>query len=75
MGALRPELDPALVDVVDRALMKDKEQRFRTASEMAEALQKWMPPLPSSLATESPVESREEDSLLRHLRTTVRERP
>lgn len=75
LGALRPELDPALVDVVDRALMKDKEQRFRTASEMAEALQKWMPPLPSSLATESPVESREEDSLLRHLRTTVRERP
>jgi serine/threonine-protein kinase len=38
LGTLRPDLDPGLVGVVDRALSKPPEQRFGSAAEMAEAL-------------------------------------
>jgi serine/threonine-protein kinase len=36
--SLRPELAPALCEVVHRALLRDREARFATAYEMAEAL-------------------------------------
>lgn len=39
---LRPELDPALVGVVERAMATEAELRFQTAQEMASALQPWL---------------------------------
>jgi serine/threonine-protein kinase len=37
-----PEVDPALDDIVARALQKEPAQRYQTASEMREALEAWM---------------------------------
>jgi serine/threonine protein kinase len=36
---LKPDLPPALVAVIEKALSKDREQRFQSATEMAEALE------------------------------------
>ena len=43
LGELRPDLDPALVAVVDKALAHDPAARWTTAAEMAEALRAWRP--------------------------------
>ena len=36
--ALNPSLPACLLDIIDRALAKNKEERFRTGDEMARAL-------------------------------------
>ena len=40
---LRPDLDPALVAIVDKALARDPAERWASAAEMAEALRAWRP--------------------------------
>ncbi len=42
LGELRPDLAPALVHVIERALQRDADERFQTAEEMAEALAPWL---------------------------------
>lgn len=41
---LKPDLPPALVAVIEKALAKDREQRFRNAAEMATALEAVLAP-------------------------------
>ena len=43
LGELRPDLDPALVAVVDKALARDPADRWASAAEMSEALRAWRP--------------------------------
>jgi len=43
LGELRPDLDPALVAVVDKALAHDPADRWSSAAEMSEALRAWRP--------------------------------
>ena len=43
LGELRPDLDPALVSVVDKALAHDPADRWASAAEMSEALRAWRP--------------------------------
>jgi len=43
LGELRPDLDPALVAVVDKALAHDPADRWASAAEMSEALRAWRP--------------------------------
>ena len=40
LGMLREDLPPGLIEVVDRALTKDREARWRNAKEMAMALRR-----------------------------------
>ena len=40
---LRPDLDPALVAIVDKALARDPSDRWASAAEMADALHAWRP--------------------------------
>ena len=42
LGQLRSDLDPELVDVIERAMATDPEARFQTAEEMAQALLPWL---------------------------------
>ena len=43
MAALRPDLPPAIVAVVERCLEKDREKRFANAAELAMALEPFAP--------------------------------
>ncbi|MEJ7764724.1 MAG: serine/threonine-protein kinase, partial [Acidimicrobiales bacterium] len=43
LAELRPDLDPALVAIIDTALARDPAQRWASAAEMAEALRAWNP--------------------------------
>ncbi len=43
LGDLRPDLDPVLLAVVDKALARDPAQRFASAAEMSDALRAWRP--------------------------------
>ncbi|HEX3623582.1 MAG TPA: serine/threonine-protein kinase [Acidimicrobiales bacterium] len=47
LGQVRPDLDPALVGVVEKAMARDPERRFATAAAMAGAL---APPPPTAVA-------------------------
>lgn len=42
----RPNIDPALAAIVERAIAKDPAQRYSSAREMAQALEDWVPVLP-----------------------------
>ncbi|MBI3203225.1 MAG: response regulator [Myxococcales bacterium] len=44
LAALRPELPPGLIEVVDRAMAKDPAERFQSAQAMADALAPWVVP-------------------------------
>ena len=44
---LRPDLDPALAAIVERALARDPSDRWDSAGAMAEALRTWRPRVPS----------------------------
>ena len=41
LTTLVPDLDPALADLVHRAMAREKNDRFQTCAELAEALQTW----------------------------------
>ncbi len=41
LTTLVPDLDPALADLVHRAMAREKNERFQTCAELAEALQSW----------------------------------
>ena len=41
LRALKPELSPALIDVVERAMALDPAQRYASASELSSALRHW----------------------------------
>ena len=47
---LRPDLDPALVSIVDKALARDPADRWPSAAAMAEALHAWRPRVTRPLA-------------------------
>ncbi|MEJ2209580.1 MAG: protein kinase [Anaerolineae bacterium] len=47
---IRPDLPQALVDVVRRALAKDREGRYNSAAEMADALERVLPQIEADLA-------------------------
>ncbi|MEO5679098.1 MAG: serine/threonine-protein kinase [Acidimicrobiales bacterium] len=47
LGVLRPDLDPALVAIVDKALARDPADRWESAAKMAEGLRAWRPPVSS----------------------------
>jgi serine/threonine-protein kinase len=42
LATLRPDLDPALIQVIQRAMATDPDARFQSAEEMAEALGPWL---------------------------------
>lgn len=42
LSELRPELDPSLIAVIERALSTEAEARFQSAEDMAEALGPWL---------------------------------
>ena len=42
LATLRSDLDPALIQVISRAMATDPDQRFQTAEDMAEALSPWL---------------------------------
>jgi len=46
----RPELDPALVAVVTKAMSHDVSRRFQTAESMADALARWLVPKSAPLS-------------------------
>lgn len=50
-STLRPDLPPALERVILRAMAKDRNNRFQTATEMAEALTALLPALPDAGTT------------------------
>ncbi len=55
--ARRPDLDPALAEVVQRALRKSPEDRFSSAEEMATALAPWVVPSVRNSSAPRPVRS------------------
>ncbi|ANS27907.1 serine/threonine-protein kinase [Rhodococcus opacus] len=56
LTAGRPDLDPTLIAVIERALSRDPQQRFATAAQMRNALAnpRWMPPPPTRVVTSIP---------------------
>ncbi len=48
LASLRPDLDPRLVAVVERAMQKDPQHRFQRAEEMQAALAPWAQPTTST---------------------------
>ncbi|MGV9796896.1 serine/threonine-protein kinase [Mycobacterium sp. NPDC003449] len=55
LGVARPDIDPALAGVIDRAMAHDPRQRFGRADEMRSALAAMAPPRPATLVlTEHP---------------------
>jgi serine/threonine-protein kinase len=53
---LRPDVDPALVAVVTRAMAKSPTERFQTADAMESALAPWLAPHSARLAAQSTAE-------------------
>jgi|ERR1019366_2100095 serine/threonine protein kinase len=57
LAALRPDLPPAMVAVVERCLEKDRDRRYANASELALALEPFSPLRLSTFSLPSSVES------------------
>jgi serine/threonine-protein kinase len=54
LEVLRPDLDPALVSVITRAMAKNPSERFQTADAMENALSSWLAPASGRTAPRSP---------------------
>ena len=52
-GAINPTIDPAVAQVIQTALMKNPLQRYRQASDMAEALERAVQSLPTGREKEA----------------------
>lgn len=50
LGALRPELDDALIQVVEKAMATDRRQRYESAQEMIAALEPLAPVRPDAIS-------------------------
>jgi serine/threonine protein kinase len=53
--SLRPDVDPRLAEVVDRALAKDPDARWQSAEEMRDALAPWVNPAANDLVAPTPL--------------------
>lgn len=71
----RPELPAELLDVVDKALRKNPEERFDSARAMIEALKPWLPAIEPKVLMSVPPSPRHlaHQDLARHLKTTRKE--
>lgn len=63
LGAVRPELDPELVAVIERAMQRDADARFGSAAEMADALRR--PELDQTVVAATAAPSTEATQVLR----------
>jgi len=81
LAAFRPDIDPNLIAIVNKALAKEPKDRFQSALEMIDSLEPWLPTIaPSTRLNQSspPIHFKEDDQfketdLARQLRTTRKE--